>query len=246
RSTPERLIALAMADDAAAATAARLELHGAIPVARPPGYRLAPDVDERLAAEALAHVERAGSGGVALATVRPALAVGLRRSVTLDRESATRVVAAILDRLVAAGDLIRDGDRLRSPASAPAPGLSEADRLAMDRLERALSVVAPPPLSEAAAAAGCPPDGVKALEASGRIVVLDDGLAYATTTFDELRATALRMAAREPLAPAAFRDATGTSRRYVMALFEELDRRGVLARTPAGHVPGPRAGAERR
>ena len=246
RSTPERLAALAMAIDADGAAAARLELHGAIEVAGPPGHRLAPDVDERLAAEALAHVERAGSGGLPLATVRPTLAAGLRRSVTIDRESATRVVAALVDRLVAAGDLVRDGDRLRSRASAPAPALSEASRVAMDRLERAHSVVAPPPLGEAAEAAGCPPDGVRALETSGRIVVLDDGLAYAAGTFDELGATALRMAAREPLSPAAFRDATGTSRRYVMAVLEELDRRGILARTPAGHVPGPRAGAERR
>ena len=49
------------------------------------------------------------------------------------------------------------------------------------------------------------------------------------------------MAATEPLTPAAFRDATGTSRKYVMAILADLDRRGVLRRTPAGHVPGPRA-----
>jgi selenocysteine-specific elongation factor len=231
-----------MAEDPAAVAAARLELHGAIAVAEPPGHRLAQDVGERLTAEALTLVERAGSAGLSLAAARPAFAAGLRRSVTLDRESATRVVAALLDGLVAGGDLVRDGDRLRARGSAAAPGLSDAVVAAMDRLERTLSVVAPPPLGEAAAAAGCPPDGVRALETSGRIVLLDDGVAYAAATFDELRATALRMAAREPLSPAAFRDATGTSRRYVMALLEELDRRGILARTPAGHVPGPRAG----
>jgi hypothetical protein len=43
------------------------------------------------------------------------------------------------------------------------------------------------------------------------------------------------------LTPAALRDATGTSRKYVMALLEELDRRAVLRRTPAGRVPGPRS-----
>jgi hypothetical protein len=41
--------------------------------------------------------------------------------------------------------------------------------------------------------------------------------------------------------PAALRDSTGTSRKYVMALLEELNRSGVLARTPGGHVRGPRA-----
>jgi selenocysteine-specific elongation factor len=242
RSTPERLAALATAEDPAAGAAARLELHGAIAVAEPPGHRLAPDVGERLVAEALTLVERAGPAGLSLAAARPAIVARLRRSVTLDRGSATRVVAALLDGLVAGGDLVRDGDRVRPRGSAPVPGLSDATVAAMDRLERALSVVAPPPLGEAAAAAGCPPDGVRALETSGRIVLLDGGLAYAASTFDELRATALGMAARVPLSPAAFRDATGTSRRYVMALLEELDRRGILARTPAGHVPGPRAG----
>jgi len=48
------------------------------------------------------------------------------------------------------------------------------------------------------------------------------------------------MASRAPVTPAALRDATGTSRRYVLAILEDLDRRGALRRTPAGHVPGPR------
>ena len=54
-----------------------------------------------------------------------------------------------------------------------------------------------------------------------------------------LAAKALALAAREPLTPAAFRDATGTSRSYVLAILEDLDRRGILRRTPAG----PRAGS---
>jgi hypothetical protein len=37
------------------------------------------------------------------------------------------------------------------------------------------------------------------------------------------------------------RDALGTSRKYVMAILTDLDRRGMLRRTDAGHVPGPRA-----
>jgi hypothetical protein len=51
------------------------------------------------------------------------------------------------------------------------------------------------------------------------------------------------MARTGALAPAAYRDATGTSRKYVMAILEDLDRRGILRRTPAGHLPGPRASA---
>ena len=111
----------------------------------------------------------------------------------------------------------------------------------MERLERSLAVVAPPPLSEAAAAAMCPTEGVRDLERSGRIIVLDGDLAYAMTTYDQITATALRLAAVAPLTPAALRDATGTSRKYVMAILEDLDRRAILRRTPGGHIPGPRA-----
>ena len=79
------------------------------------------------------------------------------------------------------------------------------------------------------------------LERAGRIVILDADLAYAMSTYRELTARALSMAADAPLTPAAFRDATGTSRKYVMALLEDLDRRAILRRTPAGHVPGAKA-----
>ena len=60
------------------------------------------------------------------------------------------------------------------------------------------------------------------------------------STYRDLAARALAMAARAPLTPAAYRDATGTSRKYVMAVLEDLDRRAILRRTPAGHVPGRR------
>ncbi len=60
-----------------------------------------------------------------------------------------------------------------------------------------------------------------------------------------LRRYALALTAAGPLTPAAYRDATGTSRKYVMAILEDLDRRGILRRTDAGHVPGPRAPTDR-
>ena len=54
------------------------------------------------------------------------------------------------------------------------------------------------------------------------------------------------MAAAGPLTPAAYRDATGSSRRYVMVILEDMDRRGLLQRTDAGHVLGPTALARMR
>ena len=86
--------------------------------------------------------------------------------------------------------------------------------------------------------------GGHSLEAAGRIVRVDRDLAWSARAYSDLEATASRMAAGGPLTPAALRDATGTSRKYVMALLEDLGRRGILTRTPAGHVAGP--GAPRR
>ena len=122
-------------------------------------------------------------------------------------------------------------------AAGPDPALVAA----MARLESALDMPAPPSLDEAARAAECPRAGIRELERSGRIVILDADLAYAAGTYRDLTERALTMAAREPLTPAAFRDATGTSRKYVMAILEDLDRRAILRRTPAGHVPGAKA-----
>jgi hypothetical protein len=111
----------------------------------------------------------------------------------------------------------------------------------MDRLEQALAAAAPPSLAAAARTAGCPPAGIRDLERTARIVVLGPDLAYAMTTYRDLTATALRLAATAPLTPAVYRDATGTSRKFVMAILEDLDRRAILRRTADGHLPGPRA-----
>jgi selenocysteine-specific elongation factor len=111
----------------------------------------------------------------------------------------------------------------------------------MDRLVSALDTATPPSLGDAARSTGCPPDAIRELERTGRIVVLAPDLAYAMSTYRDLAAKALAMATVRPLTPAAFRDATGTSRKYVMAILEDLDRRAILRRTPDGHVPGPRA-----
>ena len=239
RQTPERVAALPRGGNSA-----RLALHGAVILA---GGRvaLADDVAARATDIAFAAVPEAAGDGFGLAPLRALTSTALRRAVTLRRDDAARAAAALIDRLEADGRLERDGDVVRRPGAAPtAPDPAMA--LAMDRLEAALSVPDPSPLVEAARLSGCPPDGIRALERAGRIVVLEPDLAYAATTYRELTATALRLATRAPLTPADFRDATGTSRKYVMAILEDLDRRAMLRRTPAGHVPGPKAPAAAR
>ena len=243
RVTGERLRTLATAATGSEAwQTARLELHGALVDPTP---TLAPDVGAAIDAALLAAVD--GQPGLRSAE---ALQVGtgeLRRrvgilgsSVTAGRATAIRIVAGRLDALVAAERLSRDADRLL-PAGLVVDAPPAALTAAMDRLVASISTAGPPPLSVAARDAGCPPEGIRLLEQADRIVRLDDDLAWAYPTYRDLAARALALAAAGPLTPAAFRDATGTSRKYVMAILEDLDRRAILRRTPDGHVPGPRA-----
>jgi len=274
RATPDRLAALAVAvaeGDVDAAADGLVGLHGALPArrvaavaaalappgavprdvgARHPGLVLSPDVRDALDAAAIDavgafHRDHPVESGLSIAALRPRLLTALRRRATIrheDADAADDAIGVAIDDLVARHRLARHGDRLRDPArdAGPPPALVAA----MDRLEALLDVPAPPDLSEAARTAGCPPEGIRALESAGRIVRVEADLAWAAPAFQRLAATALALARRGPLSPAALRDATGTSRRVVMPLLEDLDRRGILARTPAGHVPGPRAPRE--
>ena len=155
---------------------------------------------------------------------------------------AERAVAARLEPLISDDRLARHGGvvQLAGIPTGPAES-SPAESAAMDRLVAALATASPPALADAARAAGCSVAAVRELERTNRIVRLEADLAWAAETWHDLAGRALAMAATAPLSPAAFRDATGTSRKYVMAILEDLDRRAVLRRTPAGHVPGPRA-----
>jgi selenocysteine-specific elongation factor len=270
RVTVDRAAALATAiedGDATRAADALVALHGAVRQSRIAAVRgalrgpgetrptqeaaerdelvLAPDVVGALEAHVVAEVGRGPSGalaGIALPELRSSTSRALRRLAALDRGSAANSSVAIdriVESLLARSRILQEGDRVRSPESGPviSPDLAAA----MDRLEAALAVAAPPDLSEAARAAGCPPDGVRALIAAGRIIRLEADLAWAAPTYQRLARLALDLAEKGALTPAALRDATGTSRRFVLAILEDLDRREILRRTPAGHVPGPRA-----
>jgi selenocysteine-specific elongation factor len=257
-ASTEALAALAAAwtaGDSAEELAARVRLHGLVRDADgegpPAGIRavgawlVTDEVTATLEAEAFTlvgthHDTEPLAAGAPLAGVRRALARSLRRRVTADERTAASVADAVVDTLVADGRLARTGELLRDPRRSS--GALPPDVVAaMDRLEATLAVPGPPPFAEAARLARCPAEGVRALEAAGRIVRVESDLAWAGSTYRELEALALRLADPGPLTPAALRDATGTSRKYVMALLEDFDRRGVLRRTPDGHVRGPRA-----
>ncbi len=238
RLTPERAAALA-ADPGS--PAARLELHGAL--RETAGWRLARTCRPRWASElepSLRRTMRRRPNRPGCRCPRCGTSWRTPPAVWSRSRGPRRPTSRglVIDGLIADGMLARDGDRVRDASRAA--GLPSATLAAMDRLEAALSVAGPPPLSAAAAAAGCPRDGVRALESAGRIVRLEDDLAWSAATYRELAGRAVSMAAAGPLTPAALREAMGTSRRYVMVIIEDLDRRGLLRRTDAGHVLGPR------
>jgi selenocysteine-specific elongation factor len=260
RMTPHRIAALADAAgshaDAVRTLTALVDLHGALPVARLGALGLEPGTALRAgplivardlaalavtaAAEAVAahHQAQPLEAGITLARLRSEVAMALRRS-GVSREEAPPAAAAFVDALSAAGRLVREGDRVREPGRTP--GLPQPVLEAMDRLEAMLAVPAPRSLDDAARASGCPPEGVRALLAAGRLVRLNDDIVYAAGALAGLESVAVELAMTAPLTPATLRDATGTSRKYVLAILEDLDRRGILRRTPEGHLPGPRA-----
>jgi selenocysteine-specific elongation factor len=242
RATPGRLTVLVAARSPDQRERALLDLHGI----RLDGHAatLAPDLEAASRATALErvgrhHVERPTEVGMPVAGLRAEVTSSLRRSVAAPARVMDGAVAAVIDGLVGEGSLTPDGDRVRLPNHRPAikPGLAAA----MDRLEAALAFASPPSLQAAMLATGCPAEGVVALERAGRIVRLDDDLAWSVEVYRGLARQALKLARNKALTPAAFRDETGTSRKYVMAILEDLDRRGILRRTPEGHVPGPRS-----
>jgi selenocysteine-specific elongation factor len=202
---------------------------------------LAPDVLSALEADSTA----LAAPGPTLAELRATLGLRLRRLATIDRASAplaVAAVAAVIEELVADGRLDRDGDRIRvAEPGERADAAADARAAALARLQAALDADVPPSLAEAARASGCGPDGIVALERGGRIVRVEDDLAWSASRYASLRDRALAMATQGPLAPAAFRDAIGGNRRVALALLEDFGRRGLLRRTDAGHVPGPKA-----
>lgn len=247
RQTLERVIRL----DAAIATsdgegvqAARLDLHGAI--ATNGSIALAADVAEAAMADLFAALGAWGQPPEArprLGEVRARCTRTLRRLTALRGDEAARAASTLIDGLVGSGQLVRDGDTVALPGTVRRDpvAVDRALSAAMDRLARALAVASPASLSEAARGAGCPVAGIRELQRTSRIVLLDEDLAYEAETYRTIEVLALDLARRAPLTPAMFRDATGTSRKYVMAILADLDRRAILRRTAEGHVPGPRA-----
>ncbi|MEP1123478.1 MAG: SelB C-terminal domain-containing protein, partial [Ilumatobacter sp.] len=73
-------------------------------------------------------------------------------------------------------------------------------------------------------------------------IVENDGIVFHTDTIDEAARVAARLLADhvEGFTVAQFRDATGASRKFVLPLVSELDKRGVTRRRDDVRIAGPR------
>lgn len=239
RTRLDHLHAAVSGDDPNAIAVATIDLYGAR------GSELAPDVQGAarsalLRTVAVRHHEQPGEPGLALGAARAAVAAAIRSRLSVREEWLVEAVETTITAMIAEHQLVQEGDTVRSPEHRPAEA-DPAIAKAADSLVELLDQDAPPALSAAAAQVGYPEAAIRELVRSGRIELVSDDLAWSAEAFLRLQDRALALADEAPLTPAAMRDATGTSRKYVMALLEEFDRRGILMRTPAGHVRGPRA-----
>jgi selenocysteine-specific elongation factor len=142
--------------------------------------------------------------------------------------------ASILDDVVAwcerNGVIVRDAAGLRLPDHEVA--LDEDQRKARDALLATLDATpfAPPALSAAAAAAGVSRPLLAEMESAGQLVRLEGDVAMTTAAIEQATALLRDAAAAGPLTASQARQVLGTSRKYVLPLLEELDRRGVTRR----------------
>ena len=129
-----------------------------------------------------------------------------------------------------AGSVVREAAGLRLPDHRVA--LDDDQRRARDALLAALDAdpFAPPSLSHAAASAGVTRPLLAEMESAGQLVRLAADIAMTSTAVDEATALLRAAAVDGPLTASQARQVLGTSRKYVVPLLEELDRRGVTRR----------------
>src|SRR5207249_1706686 len=152
----------------------------------------------------------------------------------------TRLFNDALAHLAAAGHVADEGATVR--LSTHEIQLTPAQRQAADRLLRRLgeSPLAPPALPEvrqelSAAADGSPvhidEELLAALAHQRRIVRVSEDLAFTAEAYDRMVSQVVgHLSANGKITVAEVRDLFGTSRRYVLALLEHLDREHVTRR----------------
>lgn len=163
------------------------------------------------------------------------------RALTLD----DRALLGVLDGMVASGQVIRDGRRVRMAEHAPALDGEMRDRV--DRLLNGLrdAGVEPPRVDGIAARLGIPPGVIAQLRAAGELVAAGPGIDYPRDTWDALRARLQTLSASGPLTVGRVREALHISRRHATAILALRRDEAARLRSTRRAAKGSR-GARRR
>jgi hypothetical protein len=124
----------------------------------------------------------------------------------------------LVDGLVARGELLREGRRVRLPGHVAGLGTEmqpRVDRM-LGQLRSAGSL--PPRLDALAAQLGIAPAILDQLRQAGVLVAVAPGIDYPADLYDELQLRIRRLADMGPLSVTRVRDELGTSRRHAAAL----------------------------
>jgi selenocysteine-specific elongation factor len=101
--------------------------------------------------------------------------------------------------------------------------------------------LAPPSVAELESAHGIQgaAEALRLAARSGRVVAVERDRYFAESALAEFTAALARVAAAGPITPAAVREATGATRKYLIPLLEWSDRAGFTIRRGEARVAGP-------
>ncbi len=162
--------------------------------------------------------------GADLALVRESLSAALARA---GARGGPSLVDAVLDTLVDAGSIVREGPAVRLASHAVSLHGREAD---VEKVVRTVADAEPtPPTVEELTASGIHRELIDAATRAGLLVRVSPDLVL-TPGFVARAAEVVRVSGSEGISVSAFRERLGTSRKFAVPLLEHFDRRKVTVR----------------
>jgi selenocysteine-specific elongation factor len=199
-------------------------------LARQDGMLVPATAVERATAQACALV----AGHHAQHPAEPGLSVETARR---ELESFGAAGPAALERVLADGRLVLEGAALRAPGFRPAvPGGDAQFERVMAAIESA--GLAPQTVAELEASLGIRglSEVLRLAARQGRVVPVERDRYYARPALQQLVEVLRQLGGRGPITPAAVREATGVSRKYLIGLLEWADREGITRRQGEARV----------
>ena len=170
------------------------------------------------------HAQHPDDDGAPVATVTSAVPAN----------AAPGLADVLLEQTIAAGDIVRVGERLRRSTFQPRARADDPQALAIQKKLES-TALAPPSLAEIAKELGLETSRARslagALAASGKIVHVQGDLWFARPPLDELRTRLIdRLRAQGSITTGEFKELVGASRKYVVPLAEWFDAERVTLR----------------